>query len=157
MSDLLQIFLTAGLTIVGGVILFIFGEFAKVLIIQPLQKYNEQVQLIRDRLDFYANRVTNYFSEEPNDEEWKLIQQINADFRSAATQLSSKYAGIMRRKLLIRLKIIPTPEMVEEAYRHLMLLSNNVPRRGRRDRDGEHDPIMINHDAIEKVKAALRP
>ena len=85
MSDLLQIFLTAALTILGGIVLFIFGEFAKVLIVQPLQKYTEQVQLIRDRLDFYANRVTNYFSEEPNDEEWKLIQQINADFRSVAT------------------------------------------------------------------------
>jgi hypothetical protein len=137
--------------------LFIFGEFAKVLIVQPLQKYNEQVQLIRDRLDFYANRVTNYFSEEPDDEEWKLIQQINADFRSAATQLSSKYAGIMRRKLLIRFKVIPTPEKVEEAYRNLMLLSNNLPRRGRHIRDAEHNPIMVNHDAIDKVKAALSP
>ena len=157
MSDLLQITLTAAFTIIGGIILFVFGEFAKVLIVQPLQKYNEQVQLILDRLDFYANRVTNYFSEEPNDEEWKLIQQINEDFRSAATQLSSKYAGIMRRKLLIRLKIIPTPEKVEEAYKNLMVLSNNLPRRGRRDRDAEHDPIMVNHDAIDKVKAALRP
>ncbi len=157
MSDLLQIFLTAGLTLIGGVVLFIFGEFAKVLIIQPLQKYNEQVQLIRDRLDFYANRVTNYFSEEPNDEEWKLIQQINADFRSAATQLSSKYAGIARRKLLIRFKVIPTPEKIEEAYRNLMFLSNNLPRRGRDDRDSEVNPIMVNHDAIDKVKAALRP
>lgn len=157
MSDLLQIVLTAGLTLVGGVVLFIFGEYAKVLIIQPLQKYNEQVQLIRDRLDFYANRVTNYFSEEPNDEEWKLIQQINVDFRSAATQLSSKYAGIARRKVLIRLKIIPNSEKIDEAYRHLMLLSNNLPRRGRHERDAEHDPIMINHDAIDKVKAALRP
>lgn len=157
MSDALQIALTAALTLIGGIILFIFGEFAKVLIVQPLQKYNEQVQLIRDRLDFYANRVTNYFSEEPNEEEWKLIQQINGDFRSAATQLSSKYAGIARRKLLIKLKIIPPPEKIDEAYRHLMLLSNNLPRRGRHERDAEHDPIMINHDAIDKVKAALQP
>jgi len=65
MSDILQIVLTAGVTLLGGVILFIFGEFAKVLIIQPC--------------------------------------------------------------------------------------------RGRRDRDGEHDPIMINHEAMEKVKAALQP
>ncbi|MBP7766924.1 hypothetical protein KA068_00160 [Candidatus Saccharibacteria bacterium] len=157
MSDLLQIVFTASLTILGGIILFIFGEFAKVLVVQPLQKYNEQVQLIRDRLDFYANRVTNYFSEDPNDEEWKLIQQINADFRSAATQLSSKYAGITRRKLLIRFKIIPPPENIEEAYRNLMLLSNNLPRRRRDDRDTEVNPIMVNHDAMEKVKAALHP
>lgn len=153
MSDLLQITLTAAITI----ILFIFREFAKVLIVQPLQKYNEQVQLIRDRLDFYANRVTNYFSEEPNDEERKLVQQINADLRSAATQLSSKYAGIMWRKLLIRVKVTPTPEKIEEAYRNLILLSNNPPRRGRNNWDSEVNPIMVNHDAIEKVKTALRP
>lgn len=157
MPQWLQIVFTAALTLIGGIVLFIFGEFAKVLIVQPLQKYNEQVQLIRDRLDFYANRVTNYFSEEPNNDEWALIQQINADFRSAATQLGSKYAGIYRRKLLIRLKMIPTPEKIEEAYRGLMFLSNNLPRRGRDDRDAEHNPIMLNHDVIEKVKAALHP
>jgi hypothetical protein len=117
----------------------------------------EQVQQILDRLDFYANRVTNYFSEKPDDEEWKLIQQINAEFRSAATQLSSKYAGIMGRKMLIGLGIIPAPEKIQVAYKNLMLLSNNLPRHGRGSRSTEQDPIMMNYDAIENVKAALRP
>ena len=154
---MMQIIITAAVTLIGGVLLFIFGEFARVLVVLPLQKYNEQVQLIRDRLDFYANRVTNYFSEKPDDEEWKLIQQISADFRSGATQLGSKYAGISWRKLLIKVRIIPKPEKIEEAYRYLMLLSNNLPRKGRDKVDSKHDPIMINHDAIEKVKAALHP
>lgn len=157
MSDLLQIFLTAALTLLGGTVLFIFGEFARVLAVVPLQKYKEQVQVIRDRLDFYANRVTNFFSEEPDDDEWALIRQISDDFRSGATQLSSKYAGISLRKLFIRMKIIPTVDKLDEAYKSLIFLSNNIPRHGRRDADAEHNPIMMNHGAIEKAKAALNP
>lgn len=155
MSDLFQITLTATFTILGGIVLFIFGEFVKVLVVSPLQKYLEQVQLIRDRLDFYSNRVTNYFSDKPDEDEWKLIQQINADFRSASTQLGSKYAGITGRNLLIRLKVIPSPENIEEACRGLIFLSNNLPRKGRDDRDPKYDPIMQNHDAILKVLNAL--
>lgn len=154
MSDAVQIILTAALTLLGGTLLFIFGEFAKVLIVTPLQKFKEQVQLTLDRVDFYANRVTNFFSAEPTDEEWELIRQISADFRSAATQLRSKYAGISSRKLLIWLHIIPSTQKMEEAYGSLMLLSNNIPRAGR-DINREHDPIMLNHDEMEKVRNAL--
>lgn len=157
MSDLLQIVLTTAFTLIGGTLLFVFGEFVRVLVVVPLQKYKEQVQLTLDRIDFYANRVTNYFSEKPNDEEWELIQQIVADFRSAATQLSSKYAGISMRRLLIRMKIIPSVEKLDETYKSLVFLSNNIPRHGRRDADTEHDPIMMNHDAMEKAKTALIP
>lgn len=154
MSDAMQIILTAALTLLGGTLLFIFGEFAKVLVVMPLQKFKEQVQLTLDRIDFYANRVTNFFSEEPTDEEWELIRQISADFRSAATQLRSKYAGIGARKILIWLHMIPSTGKMEEAYGSLMLLSNNIPRAGR-DTNREIDPIMLNHDEMEKVKAAL--
>ena len=157
MSDLLQIFLTAALTLIGGTLLFIFGELARVLVIVPLQKYKEHVEVIRDRLDFYSNRVTNFFSEEPDDEEWALIRQISSEFRSGATQLSSRYVGISLRGLLIRLKVIPTTEKLGEAYKSLIFLSNNIPRHGRRDTDSKHNPIMMNHDAIEKAKSALNP
>lgn len=157
MPELLQLLLTAAVTLIGGVLLFIFGEFAKVLIVQPLQKYMEHIQLIRDRLDFYSNQVTNYFSEKPDKEEWELIQTINADFRSAATQLGARYAGIAQRGFLIKLRVIPTPQNIHEAYGGLIFLSNNLPRRRHDDRDSKHNPIMLNLDAIAKIKEALQP
>ena len=107
MSDLMQIFLTAALTLLGGTLLFIVGEFTKVLVVIPLQKYKEHVQTTLDRVDFYANRITNFFPEKPSDEEWDLIGQISTDLRSAATQLRSKYVVISMRGLLIKMKLIP--------------------------------------------------
>lgn len=152
----MKIVLTAALTLIGGTLLFVFGEFVKVLVVVPLQKYKEHVQLVRDRVDFYSNRVTNFFSAEPDDEEWELIRRISADFRSSATQLSSKYAGISWRKLLVKFRIIPSAEKLDEAYRSLIFLSNSIPREGR-DSNREIDPIMLNHEHIEKVKIALNP
>lgn len=155
MSDLLQIVLTTAFTLIGGTLLFVFGEFVKVLVVVPLQKYKEQVQLTLDRVDFYANQVTNYFSEKPDDEEWALIKQISTELRSGATQLKSKYVVISMKKLLIKMRFIPTAENLQEAYGSLMFLSNSIPRKGRYE--GEKDIIMLNHDAMEKVKAALAP
>jgi hypothetical protein len=156
MSDLLKIFLTAALTLFGGTLLLVFGEFVKVLVVVPLQKYREHVQVTRDRLDFYANQITNFFPASPSDEEWDRIRQISRDLRSAATQLSSKYAGISSRRLLIKMKIIPSAKKLAEAYGSLIFLSNSIPRHGER-LDGEHDPIIMNNDHIERAKAALMP
>lgn len=76
MTEVQQIFLTPALALIGGWIVFIFGEFFKVLIVFALQKYKEQEHRILGRLDFYANRITNHFSAEPNDEEWELIKEM---------------------------------------------------------------------------------
>lgn len=156
MSDLLKIFLTAALTLLGGTLLLVLGEFIKVLVVVPLQSYKEHVQITLDRIDFYSNQITNFFPAKPNDEQLKLIRQISGDFRSAATQLRSKYAVISSRKLLIKMKIIPSSDKLAEVYGSLIFLSNSIPRHGERV-DGEQDPIMMNHDHIERAKAALIP
>lgn len=154
MSDLFKISLTAALTLLGGVILFAFGEFVKVLIITPLQKFKEQVQLTLDRIDFYANQITNFFPAKPSKHEQEHMQKISADFRSAATQLRSKYAVIGLKEFLVNLGTIPSINEIDEVYGSLMLLSNNLPIEGR-DSNKEVDPIMTNHNAMKKVQKIL--
>jgi hypothetical protein len=156
MTEWEKIVLTAALTLLGGMILFILSEFTRVLIVVPLQKYKEHVQVVFDRMDFYSNRLTNFFSANPEEEELQLIRQISSELRSAATQLSSKYAIISWRPLLIQLHIVPSAEELQKAYGGLVFLSNNLPREGRPSNDAI-DPIMMNHDRIDEVKAALIP
>lgn len=156
MTEMEKIVLTAALTLLGGMILFILSEFARVLIVVPLQKYKEHVQVVFDRVDFYANRLTNFFSADPGNEELQLIQQISSELRSAATQLNSKYATISWRPLLIKLHIVPSAEDLEKAYGGLVFLSNNLPREGRASNDAI-DPIMNNNKRIDEIKSALSP
>lgn len=154
MSDGLQILLTAAATLIGGALLLLFGEFMKILVIIPLKNYRDHVQLILDRLDYHANFITNFFSENPSAEELEHKRSIIKDFRSAATKLNSAYAGISMRKYLVKLRLLPKPENVREAYGRLIFISNNMPTRGR-DSNDELNPITLNHEASEKIKEML--
>jgi len=156
MTELENIVLTAALTLFGGMILFILSEFVRVLIVVPLQRYKEHVQVVFDRVDFYSNRLTNFFSADPGEEELQLMRQISSELRSAATQLNSKYATISWRSLLIKLHIVPSAEELQKAYGGLVFLSNNLPREGRTSNDAI-DPIMKNNDRIDEIKLALTP
>ena len=152
MTDWLTITLTAATTLIGGMILFVFAEFAKALIITPLHKYKEQVQLTLDRLDFYSNRLTNFFPERPSKDDQVLISQIETDLRSAATQLKSKYVTISWKKVLITFKVIPTPEHINIAYTALMYLQNSILYESSSD---EHNNPKANNSKIDEVKMSL--
>lgn len=152
MTNWETITLTAAVTLIGGTFLFGISEFVKVLVLLPLQKYREQVQIVLDRVDFYTNRITNYFPPNPSKEELQLMAQITADFRSAATGLNSTYVCISLRKPLIRLGVIPTSKKVQDAYGALMYLSNSVLIRSAAD--GVDTPTE-NHKMVDRVKSAL--
>jgi len=59
MTDWKTIILTAAATLIGGTILFGISEFIKILVLLPLQKYREHVQLVLDRVDMYAYHCVN--------------------------------------------------------------------------------------------------
>jgi hypothetical protein len=154
MTNWETITLTAAVTLIGGTILFGISEFIKVLVLVPLQRFREHVQLVLDRTDFYANRITNYFPTNPSDRDKQLMEQITADFRSAATGLSSTYVSISFHKTLVKFHIIPSPEKIHKAYGALMYLSNSILIRGQ---DNEVDTPTNNNKQIEIIKVALTP
>lgn len=144
----------AAFTLLGGVLIFIFGEFARVLTVVPLQKYREHVQATLSQVAYYSNQITSPFSNRPDKEELERMQKISADLRSAATQLESKYAIISLKKLLATGRLIPSKKQLDEACRCLILLSNNLPQPSRaRSRDPDHDPLAFNLGTIRQRAA----
>lgn len=152
MTELQKIFLTSTLTLLGGVLLLVAGEVLKLLVIVPIQKFNEQVQVVLDRVDYYSNRLCNHFSAKPSREELELIRNIKADLRAGATQLSSKYRIISGRKLLVKCRMLPTPDKIQEAYGSLMYLQNSILYKGTVDK---HNNTRINAEKITAIQKAL--
>lgn len=148
----MAIVLTAALTLIGGVILFILSEFVRILVVIPLQKYNEQVQLTLNILDFYSNRLCNHFSAKPDAEEQKLIDTIKDKLRSGATRINSKYNSISLRHILVWLKLIPSGEKIQEVYGALIYLHNSILYEGEVD---EYNNTSENRQKIEIVKNSL--
>lgn len=130
MSDIENIILTACATLIGGVLLLIVSELFKVLVIVPTQKTREQIQVVLSQVDFYSNRLTNFFSAEPTEHEIDIIKSITQDLRKAATDLQSKYELVYMKKPLALLKILPSQDYIVNL-------------------------IEINDNEIERVKTAL--
>ena len=153
MSDIENIILTACATLIGGILLLIVSELFKVLVIVPVQKTREQIQVVLSQIDFYSNRLTNFFSAEPTEHEIDIIKSITQDLRKAATDLQSKYELVYMKKPLVLLKILPSQEQIEVAFTGLMFLYSSILYEGWRDYIV--NLIEMNENRIERVKAAL--
>lgn len=145
--------LTACLTLIGGVILFAMSELLRVIIIKPLQKYKEEVQSTISNLDFYSNRLTNHFPDEPSKDELEIIKQIRQEVRKSATQLNTKYHAISFRKIFIYIGMIPSTEDIEKAYGDLMSLHNSILFKSQVD---EYNNTSINREHIDEIKKMLK-
>lgn len=153
MSDLERIILTATATLIGGVILFVLGEFIKLAVLIPSQRLKEHIQIALSKLDFHCNMLTNYFSANPSEEEWKIIYEIKKDLRSAATELKSSYSLLPWKTPLAKIKLIPPPGNIDTAYRGLIYLHNSILYTGRRD--FIINEIEMNNNQIDRIHAAL--
>ena len=156
MSEGVKIALTAAFTLIGGVVLFVVGKAIEVLVVIPLQRYKEQAQLALERVDFYSNQLTNYFSDEPDEAERVRMRELSFELRAVATQLKAKYVVISWRRLLVKAKVIPSRADLDRAFGNLILLSNNLPRASReKGRTVEQSPINVNSKAIEQIQSVL--
>lgn len=153
MSDMENIFFTACATLTGGVVLLVLTELLKVLVIAPAQKTREQIQVVLSRVDFYSNKLTNFFSAEPNEHEIDVIKSITKDLREAATDLKSNYTLVPMKKFLSLIKVLPNRERIEVAFTGLIYLHNSILYEGRRDYIV--NLIEMNGNQIDRIHAAL--
>ena len=153
MSDVEKIFFTACATLIGGVVLLVMTELLKVLVIAPAQKTREQIQIVLSRVDFYSNKLTNFFSAEPTEHEIDVIKSITKDLREAATDLKSNYTLAPMKKFLSLIKVLPNQERIDVAFTGLIYLHNSILYEGKRDYIV--NLIEMNDNQINRIHAAL--
>ena len=153
MDNIYSILFTAVATLIGGVILLVMTELLKVLVITPAQKTREQMQIVLSRVDFFSNKLTNFFSAKPTEYEIDIITSITRDLREAATDLRSNYDLVFMKKFLSLIRVLPSQERIDAACTGLIYLHNSILYDGRR----EHviNLIELNDNQIDRIRAAL--
>lgn len=153
MGDVERIFFTACTTLIGGIFLLVITELLKILVIVPAQKTHAQIQVVLSRVDFYSNKLTNFFSAEPTEHEMDVIKSIIKDLREAATDLKSNYTLVPMKKFLSVINVLPSQERIDVAFTGLIYLHNSIMYEGRR----EHilNLIEMNDNQINRIHAAL--
>ncbi len=119
-------FLTASITIIGGFVVFVFGQIAVKFFIEPIHLQSKTIGEIADSLIFYANLYSN----KPEIPDLRSSERDEAEkiLRRQASLLISRTHLIKPYGIFEKLRIVPNRTVVKEASRNLILLSNSIYR-----------------------------
>lgn len=121
MSDIFKIVLTSSFTIVGGVIIYIFGQIFSKFFIDPMAEQRKTIGEIADALIYYANIYSN-----PSSNNSERRNTAHLKLRELATLLRSKTHLIPKYKFFEKWGLVIKVESIREASNNLIGLSNSV-------------------------------
>lgn len=155
MSEVLQIALTSGFTILGGIVVFVVGQIVAKFVIEPLYEQSKLIGEIANSIIYYANaggglepyylqNIQNVSKQDGLDEttkelvieryreliknEWARSDEARISLRQKASQLMGTTNAIPFYTLLVVISLgqLPTKKAILEASQELIGYSNDT-------------------------------
>lgn len=147
MNDLEKIILTSALTVAGGLVVFVIGQMAQRLLIEPIQELRKAVGQIRFALLFHAPVLLTPVS--------RNVQRSDAAYEAlmhSSCDLLMRVDAVPFYNVLAEfLQLFPSKKNVQDAAKWLRALSTYVHETG--DKADEH--IEQVSDLMKKVELLL--
>ena len=126
MNELYKIFLTSGLTIFGGVLVFSIGQIVSKFLIEPIYEQSKCIGEIADALIFYADVYSDPGYQKLGESEGRR-EEARKSLRQYASLLISKTHMVRCYALFEKIKCmrVPTRKNIFEASENLIGLSNS--------------------------------
>jgi len=148
MSETLKIFLTSGLTIIGGVLIYTMGQVISKFFIEPIHSQAKCIEKISHSLIFYANIYANVRNDQHD-----IRKKVSNTTRHQASILAARTNMIKFYRLFELLMLVPKRNDVEKAVGELIGLSNSIfPPAGE---DASINQSRENHTSLENIKKLL--
>jgi len=144
MSDVLMICFTSLLTIFGGVVLLVVGQFVTHLFVEPFLEQRRLIGEIIHVLDYYRNVYTDPLEKGESDRLTERRFEARRMLREKSTLLHARTFAIPFYDDLARVGLVRPWECVKEASRMLVGLSNLCY-------DGDRDASVERREAIERA------
>lgn len=129
MSEVFKIVLTAGLTIIGGVVVFTFGQLIERFCIDPVHELCRLIGEVGDSLVFYANQYAN-----PGVGTSEAMGEAYRVLREQASRLRARGQVVRGYGLWHAIGVLPDRVDVVGASESLIHLSNSIHQG-----DGDHN------------------
>ena len=139
MDELTQILLTSGLTVIVGVLVYVFGEITKIIFLSPFQKYRKTVAEIDNELKYYANILCNPGMRDKGGNLPKNYLECSERLR----RLSCKLEACYKQQLLRSDKSF---EKISDSTFRLIRLSNAL---------FHNETVLMNSDDIDRIRENL--
>lgn len=125
MSELEKIFLTSGLTIFGGVMVFVLGQLINNIFIRPFFKYRNIIGKIDRDLEYYSHIYCNAGE---NNKLNPLTQETHTELRKDSCDLRAVYQKVSWIKFLANSGLVFNNDAKEKIAQNLIGLSNGLWR-----------------------------
>lgn len=143
--------LTASLTLIGGILIFIIQKFIILLLIEPYKEFKEAKSKIKYLLLLNKNIYTNAFNEDEIKPEFKeLVLQSQKDVRKEWANLYVKYENLLVKWFA------PKPKDMKKVYENLIYISNSPIIRNANDQDTSDDDLIDRNKGIEYILRVLK-
>ncbi len=120
--DLVQALVTASLTVLGGVVVFVAGQIASKFFLDPIHAQRRMVREVVDLEVFYTREISGWVEGRSADE----IRGISLELRRLSTGLHAETMIIPWYGLWERLGLVLSKNQISEVCSGLMGLSNCV-------------------------------
>lgn len=137
-------FLTAGLTIIGGIIIFVIGQLINQFFIKPIISLKEEIGRIAYALIYYSNIYTSP-TKNPYDRD--KYMETAKELRNRASELRAKYTAVS--SFALRFFRQPKKEHMALATNKLIFLHNSLFEGDARENDKVSNKI---EDLLKIVK-----
>ena len=148
MSEFLKIALTAGFTIVGGVLVYVIGQAASKFFIEPIQELKKAIGEVRFNLSFYAKVILTDAARTPerSAKVSEALMKNSSDLFARANTIPC-YDCLQRRLS----HFLPPKTSVLKAAMWLRGLSNSVYATEPSDLQTQSK----NYEIIQKIESLL--
>lgn len=127
------------LTVLGGVFVYVIGQYVQNFILQPLKEFKLLLGKIHYKLVFLSNLITNPIVENKQSEVQTQLRDLACDLQSQSKALSN-FSGFFCVEL-------PKKENVDMAVSKLIRISNSA---------GNVNYLLENADDIDDIKQVLK-
>ncbi len=126
MSEIEKVLLTAALTVLTGVTVFVVGQAFTRFVIEPLHEQRKVIGAIADALIYHAH----YFADSgpPAVQDLERLNAAADQFQRLASDLTAKSIAIPGYRVLALVRAVPRYDKVLEARRSLWGLGNWLAR-----------------------------
>jgi len=114
---------TVFLTVISGVLTYVFGQVIMKLVIEPVQEMKKTIGQISHSLIEHANVISN-----PGVPSEEIIKDTSQHFRKLSSQIQTHLYLVPLYKYVAVLFKLPSQDEVLQASKSLMGLSNGVYR-----------------------------
>lgn len=108
-----------GWIFVFGIFTAVLSYFAKNLILEPLLDFRKVKGRIQNKLKYHANKVYNKI-------DFKEEKIVLSEIRKLSCDIEEAYCAISFRRILVSLKLLISPDDINEVSSWLIFLSNSL-------------------------------